>query len=199
MYRGDSGEVFNMKDNECLGGLMDRYGTSVLHLAYSFVRNRQTAEDLAQEIFIKCYEKAASFRGESEIQTWLYRIAVNHCKDYIKSWHFRKVHVSGYFSTMLKGQHNCAETQYFAKAEQDELINAVFQLPIKYREVIVLAYFHDLTMNEIGSVAGINVNTAKSRAAKAKVLLKQILSEGSGGHGKTVNGGKSSDAQGRIG
>ncbi|WP_181884467.1 hypothetical protein [Neobacillus piezotolerans] len=62
-----------------------------------------------------------------------------------------------------------------------------------------MAYFHDLTMNEIGSVTEINVNTVKSRTAKAKVLLKQILLEGSGGHGKSVNGSKGSDAQGRIG
>ncbi|WP_181884468.1 sigma-70 family RNA polymerase sigma factor [Neobacillus piezotolerans] len=107
-----------MKDNDWLGGFMDQYGTSILHLAYSFVRNRQTAEDLAQEIFIKCYEKADSFRGESKIHTWLYRIAVNHCKDHIKSWHYRKVHVSEYFSSLLKGQQHGAETQYFAKAEQ---------------------------------------------------------------------------------
>ncbi|RHW39041.1 sigma-70 family RNA polymerase sigma factor [Neobacillus notoginsengisoli] len=187
-----------MEKDEFLNDLMDRYGTAILHLAYSFARNRQTAEDLSQEIFIKCYENLDRFRRDSGVQTWLYRIAVNHCKDYVKSWHYRKVHASEFIASLLKGQQDCAETQYFLKEEQDELIEAVFQLPVKYKEVIILAYFHDLTMKEISEVCGVNINTVKSRAAKSKVLLKQILLERSAMNGGTVTGSKDKDAQGRI-
>jgi RNA polymerase sigma factor (sigma-70 family) len=74
---------------------MSNYGTQILHLSYSYVRDRQTAEDLTQEIFVKCYEKLHTFNGNSSIETWLYRIAANHCKDYLKSWQFRRVRATG--------------------------------------------------------------------------------------------------------
>ncbi|CEG28831.1 sigma-70 family RNA polymerase sigma factor [Bacillus sp. B-jedd] len=164
-----------------------------------FARNRQTAEDLSQEIFIKCYEKLDGFRGEAGIQTWLYRIAVNHCKDYVKSWHYRKVHASEMIASLMPGKQDGAESEYFVRAEQDELIEAVFRLPLKYKEVIVLAYFHDLTMKEISEVCDVNINTVKSRAAKAKDLLKQQLSERGGMNGGKITGGKDENAQGRIG
>ncbi|PLR96945.1 sigma-70 family RNA polymerase sigma factor [Bacillus sp. T33-2] len=150
-------------DHDTISELMERYGTSILHLAYSFVRNRQTAEDLSQEIFIKCYEKLGTFKGDSAIQTWLYRVAVNHCKDYVKSWHYRKVYVSDYISTMKKGQQNGAENNFFQKVERNELFDDILRLPVKYKEVIVLAYFHELTMSEISIVCGVNMNTVKSR------------------------------------
>ncbi|MBT2644638.1 sigma-70 family RNA polymerase sigma factor [Bacillus sp. ISL-41] len=70
---------------EAIVELMERFGTDVLHLAYSYVRNRQTAEDLAKEIFLKCYKRFDTFKGNLQVQTWLYRIASNHFTDYLKS------------------------------------------------------------------------------------------------------------------
>lgn len=188
-----------MQNHELLSDLMDRYGTAILHLAYSFVRNRQTAEDLSQEIFIKCYQKLHTFNGNSAIQTWMYRIAVNHCKDYIKSWHYRKVHASEYITTLVKGHQHGPEAHYFTKVDQEELINDIFRLPIKYREVIMLTYFHELSMSEISDVCGVNINTVKARVAKAKKLLKKSITERSPEHGKPIKEPESQDAKGRIG
>lgn len=76
---------------QIISQLMDNYSDDVLHLVFSYVKNRTTAEDLTQEIFIKCYEKLGQFNNKSSIKTWLYRIAINHCKDYLGSWHYRKL------------------------------------------------------------------------------------------------------------
>ncbi|WP_052342595.1 sigma-70 family RNA polymerase sigma factor [Bacillus sp. EB01] len=188
-----------MNTEDTLSELMDCYGTSILHLAYSYVRNHETAKDLAQEIFIKCYQKLDTFQGESAIQTWLYRIAINHCKDHVKSWHYRKVHTSHFFTSLLKGQQKAAEAEYLDQAGRQELSAAILQLPLKYKEVIILAYFHDMTMNEISAVCEVNANTVKSRIARAKELLKQSITERGGNDGEEITTGKNRDVKGRIG
>ncbi|RHW43349.1 sigma-70 family RNA polymerase sigma factor [Neobacillus notoginsengisoli] len=175
-------------DDNTISKLIDRYGSAILYLAYSFVQNRQTAEDLSQEIFMKCYEKLNTFKGESSIQTWLYRIAINHCKDYVKSWHYRKVYASEYITKMLKGQENDAEKKLLQKEEQTQLFDYILKLPAKYKEVIILSYFHELTMKEISIVCGVNVNTVKSRLLRAKSFLKKIIVERSAEFERTIAG-----------
>jgi RNA polymerase sigma-70 factor, ECF subfamily len=157
--------------------LMGRYGNDVLHLAYSYVKNRQTAEDLAQEIFIKCYEKLDTFEGNSAIQTWLYRIASNHCKDYLKSWHYRKISVTEYVSSLYRDNQDGPEQVLLKKTASSELLSALFMMPVKYREIIFLYYYHEFTQKKISEICGLNLNTVKSRMARAKELLKKTLVE----------------------
>ncbi|MGD6843100.1 sigma-70 family RNA polymerase sigma factor [Bacillus infantis] len=170
-----------MDRHDTISELMDQYGTDVLHLAYSYVRNRQTAEDLAQEIFIKCYENLNSFQGKSGLQTWLYRIAVNHCKDYLKSWHHRKMVVGDFVTSVFQSS---PEKELMEKAERDEVLEEVFQLPVKIREIIYLYYFQECTQKEISDICKINLNTVKARVARGKKLLKEAMSERRGYDGK---------------
>ena len=74
-----------------LESLMRTYGNDVLRMAYSYVKDYDTAEDIFQEVFIKVNANLAAFRGESSIKTWLLRITVNACKDYLKSAYSRRV------------------------------------------------------------------------------------------------------------
>ncbi|MGG3593303.1 sigma-70 family RNA polymerase sigma factor [Brevibacillus laterosporus] len=69
---------------------MNEYGRRVVHLVYLIVKNRTSAEDIAQEVFVKVYRHLPSFRGESSIQTWIYRIAINEAKKHVRSWYVRK-------------------------------------------------------------------------------------------------------------
>lgn len=185
-----------MEREEAIVELMERYGTDVLHLAYSYVRNRQTAEDLAQEIFLKCYQKFDTFEGNSQVQTWLYRIASNHCKDYLKSWHHRKILVTGYISAKLSTNDDSPETKLLRNTENRELIDAMFKLPVKYREIIFLFYYQELSQKEIAEVCGLNLSTLKSRLTRAKALLKEILQERGVGFGGTVEETESRNVKG---
>jgi RNA polymerase sigma-70 factor, ECF subfamily len=185
-----------MHKEKAISDLMDRYGTAVLHLAYSYVRNRQTAEDLAQEIFIKCYQKYGTFQGNSQIQTWLFRVASNHCKDYIKSWHYKKVSVSNYLHSLVADQHDTPEAELIKNAENQELTEALFQLPLKYREPLFLFYFQECSLKEISEICSLNLNTVKSRLTRAKSLLKEILEERSADNGRTVKETKTRNAGG---
>lgn len=166
-----------MENKEVITDLMNRYGTQILHLSYSYVRDRQIAEDLTQEIFVKCYEKLHTFKGNSSLETWLYRIAVNHCKDYLKSWQFRKISATGYISSFFTLSEAPAEQEYFIKEEQSGIREAVFHLPVKYREIIFLYYFKEYSQKEISEICKVNLNTVKARMARGKELLKKFLSE----------------------
>ncbi len=178
--------------------LMNQYGTSVLHLAYSYVRNRQTAEDLTQEIFLKCFEKLDSYRGESGLQTWLYRVASNHCKDYLKSWYFRKTHVTNYISAFFKSSQAGPEEMLLQNDERYQLQDALFSLPIKYREILFLYYFQECSQKEISAICNLNVNTVKSRLTRAKELLKKTLDERSYEYGGSVKAGEKPTVKGRT-
>ncbi|WP_080844294.1 sigma-70 family RNA polymerase sigma factor [Cytobacillus gottheilii] len=176
-----------MESHEVITELMDSYGTSILQLAYSFVRNKQTAEDLTQEIFIKCYEKLDTFEGNSSMHTWLYRIAINHCKDHVKSWNYRKVHVSQHISKWFTSHQEGPESKMIHKSESEQLFNEILTLPPKYREIIFLYYFQELQLKEISDICQINLSTVKSRITRAKQLLKNAITERGAKDGQQTN------------
>lgn len=80
----------DLNREEKLKWLMKTYGNDVIRIAYTYLKQQQLAEDVAQDVFIKCYEKMDSFRNESTYKTWLIKIRVNKCKDVLKSWSLKK-------------------------------------------------------------------------------------------------------------
>ncbi|MCR6109774.1 sigma-70 family RNA polymerase sigma factor [Bacillus sp. A301a_S52] len=159
--------------------LMHDYGDAILHLAYTYVKNRSTAEDLTQEIFIKCYEKLPQFNQKATIKTWIYRIASNHCKDYLRSWHYRKITINNKIWDYIPCQSPYVEDEIMRKSEGHSLTYAVTNLPIKYREIVFLHYYEELPLAEISKITNVNMNTIKTRLKRAKELLKdKLLKEG---------------------
>ena len=158
--------------------LMRTYGQEIQQLVYAYVHNETIAEDLTQEIFVKCYKSLSSFKGKSSIKTWLWRIAINHSKDYLKSWYIRSVKVADDFSYIVNESSGSIENAIIQQDEDAQLAYAVMQLPIKYREVIYLFYYEECSIKEIAAVLEVNQNTIKSRMRKGKSVLKEIL-EGS--------------------
>lgn len=160
-----------------LDQIMNDYSDGILHLVYTYVKNRTQAEDLTQEIFIKCYEKADQFHHLSSVKTWVYRVASNHCKDYLRSWHYRKITLSEKLADYLPSKTRQVEEDFMRKNEEQTLADAVFSLPIKYREVVFLHYYQELNLTEISKVTSVNVNTLKTRLKRAKELLKDLIEE----------------------
>ncbi|WP_413363414.1 sigma-70 family RNA polymerase sigma factor [Lysinibacillus sp. 3P01SB] len=157
--------------------LMREYSDDILHLVYTYVKNRTIAEDLAQEIFIKCYEKLNQFNQQSTIKTWLYRIASNHCKDYLRSWHYRKIMLSNKVFDHIPSKSKQVEEEVIKHSEENSLTNAVMNLPLKYREVVFLHYYEELSLKEISKITSVNINTLKTRLKRAKELLKDKMIE----------------------
>ena len=166
---------------DTLENLMRTYGNDVLRMAYSYVKDYDTAEDMFQEVFIKVNAKLTEFRGESSIKTWLLRITVNTCKDYLKSAYNRRVTV---FSEEEEEKIPAADMGEVIEKKQDseQIRKALFLLPDKYREVLVCLYFEERSVAETAKVLGLSEGTVKSRLSRARDKFREILEkQGKGG------------------
>ncbi|NLY48393.1 MAG: sigma-70 family RNA polymerase sigma factor [Clostridiales bacterium] len=154
--------------------LIREYGNDVLRTAYMYVKDIHTAEDIFQEVFIKVNQKLSTFEGNSSIKTWIIRITINTCKDYLKSAYNRRV------VPMMEYQEDSivGESEYNEVEIQDinHLVKeTVLSLPAKYREVVICVYFHEMTIAEAAQALNIAEGTAKSRLSRARQKLKELL------------------------
>ncbi|MCR4720300.1 MAG: sigma-70 family RNA polymerase sigma factor [Lachnospiraceae bacterium] len=157
-----------------IGTLMREYGNDVLRTAYSFVRDKEAAKDLFQETFIKANYNLDKFRGESSVKTWLIRITVNVCKDYLKSAYQKKVVPM----TQVEEDSLRVEDDYeqIENEDRDEQIRrAVNSLPEIYREVVLCVYFKEMSVADASASLGVPEGTVKSRLARAREVLKSKL------------------------
>ncbi|QUG40028.1 sigma-70 family RNA polymerase sigma factor [Psychrobacillus sp. INOP01] len=153
--------------------VMKEYTDYLLKLAYLYIKDWSAAEDIVQDVFLTYYQKAEQFEERSSLKTYLAKITINKCKDYLKSWRYRKqVLTNNFFNPSKKGRDRIIEED-----ERLELADAVFQLPVKYREVIIYYYFEELSVLEISQLLSIPDNTVKTRLRKARALLKVQLKE----------------------
>lgn len=155
--------------------LMTDYGQDILQLVMQYVHNLTVAEDLTQEIFVKCYKALPTFQFNSSMKTWLWRIAINHSKDYLKSWYAKNVQSTDEDVFTQANSGECVEQHVIQQQRDDALARAVFELPVKYREVIYLCYYEEQSMKELADVLQLNESTVKTRLRKAKQLLKVRL------------------------
>mgnify|MGYP001311880756 CR=1 FL=1 len=154
--------------------LIRQYGNDVLRTAYMYVRDIHMAEDIFQDVFVKVHAKLSTFEGHSGIKTWIIRITINTCKDYLKSaWNRRVVPVTEY-----REDAGAVDSDYDAVEKQDTnnmVKEAVLSLPQKYRELVLCVYYQEMTLTEAAKVLNIAEGTAKSRLSRARLRLKKLL------------------------
>jgi RNA polymerase sigma-70 factor (ECF subfamily) len=154
--------------------LIRQYGNDVLRTAYMYVKDMHTAEDIFQDVFIKVNQKLSTFEGNSSIKTWIIRITINTCKDYLKSaWNRRVVPMMEYQEDAIISDSDYDEVE---KKDTKELIKqSVLSLPAKYKDVVLCVYFQDMTITEAAAALKIAEGTAKSRLSRARIKLKKVL------------------------
>ena len=142
---------------------VEHYGPLVLRTAFGLVKNLQDAEDIAQEVFLTLLKKAPAFEGPDHQQAWLLRCTINRCKS-----HFRSV-----WQSRTDGLDESLSVP-FTPAES-EVLKAVGDLPLKYRQVIYLHYIQGYSTAEIAQLLGRGQNTVLSQLARGRALLKNTL------------------------
>lgn len=154
--------------------IMQDYGDYLVRLAYVYVKSWSEAEEIVQDVFVKFFEKGSQFEGKSSLKTYLAKMTINKSCDYLRS-------VKGRFEILRSKwkepqiELNSPESRTLALFERNQVAKAVLELPIKYREVIVLYYYCDYTSGAIASILGIPENTVKTRLKRAKEKLKVTL------------------------
>lgn len=156
---------------------MIEYGNDLVRLAFSYVKDAEIAKDMVQNTFIKCYKKLDLFRFDAQIKTWLYRITINECKDYLKSWNYKMVQVKSFVNETAKSILPSTEKTVIDKFNNEQIKDTIFSLPKMYREVVYLYYYDSLTTEEIAKVLEVSVNTVKTRLRRAKQRLHTVIKE----------------------
>lgn len=137
---------------------MQDHADYLLKLAYLYVKDWPAAEDIVQDVFLTYYQKFEQFEERSSLKTYLAKMTINKCKDYLKSWRYRKQVLTNSFLNPARKTRN----RIVEQDEKLELADAVLQLPLKYREVIIYYYFDELSVLEVSHILLISDNTVKT-------------------------------------
>lgn len=171
---GREKEMSEDKREEMVVWAMDRFGEEIKRLIFTYVRNHSVVDDLSQEVFVKVYKNLPLFRGDSTMKTWIYRIAINTCKDYLSSLKHRVQQlVQPLLSVGTLPEEMVVQTE-----ERRQLAQVVMLLPLKYREVLILHYYRDFSVEEISDLLTLNSNTVKTRLRRGREKIKEYMVEG---------------------
>jgi len=163
---------------EAFEELVKMYNPKVFHLAYSFVRDRASADDLAQEVFIKTYQALPKFRADSEFGTWLYRIAVNHIKDHLRKTARRKEVSLDELGDGPIAVADSAEERDRVREEEEKrrlVFRVLGNLPPKYRLILTMRDVQGMSYDEVAKVLGVAPGTVDSRLHRARKMLRKRL------------------------
>lgn len=158
--------------NEKITELFNTHADSLLRLCFIYLKDFHLAEDAVQETFMKAYRSLGGFKALSSEKTWLTRIAINCCKNIMRSKSYRENALE--LREQLPNGSGGTE-----RNENRILVSAeISRLSVKYREVILLYYYSELTAAEIGKLLTLPRSTVEYRLRRAKSLLGQTLKEG---------------------
>jgi RNA polymerase sigma-70 factor (ECF subfamily) len=170
-YKSES-YIFDLDKKTALKILMKEYGEEIKRLIYTYTKNWSSADDLSQEVFVSVYMHLDDFKRNSSIRSWIYSIAINRCKDYLKSWHYRNIKLFETFPILKAGTSKTPEQQVMMENDSQEMIERIFSLPIKYREVIILFHYKELSIKEISELLKISESTIKLRLKRGRDKLR---------------------------
>ncbi|MDO5516342.1 MAG: sigma-70 family RNA polymerase sigma factor [Clostridium sp.] len=155
----------SLRTDEIIEQDLDCYGDMLLRLAYSYMKNMHDAEDILQDVFVQLMKNIDIFESSEHKKSWLITVTRNLCKNKLKSSWFKK-------------RDELVELPYYDNYKNDDVLDAVMKLPLKYREVIHLFYYEDYTTAQIAGIINKKESTVRSLLHRGRNILKDVLKEG---------------------
>jgi RNA polymerase sigma-70 factor (ECF subfamily) len=180
-------ELVALKDNEIIDFikkdgvseyfeiLYNRYQQKVLDKCFSFVKNRSLAEELAEDVFSKTFEKLSGFEGKSSFSSWLYSITYNHCIDYLrlkKKMHYPSWNIQNEMPDIID-----EEEEDLTDVNYENLISILEIIHPEEKALLLMKYKEDLSMKQIGEALRISEDAAKMRLKRARTRVIGIYNE----------------------
>ena len=158
--------------SEHLQQVMREHGEYCIRVAYFYVKDWSAAEEVVQDVFLAYAKNSHRFEERSSLKTYLVKITIHKSHDYLRSWKrkWQKFTQSKTFSHSI-------ETEKIIDEEKQTLVEGLLQLPIHYREALILYYYDDYNISEIANILQVSENTIKTRLARGREKLKIILQE----------------------
>jgi len=165
-------------DTSAFTVLVDRYKDLVFTLAFRMMKNREEAEEVSQDTFIKVYKSLTKFKGDSKFSTWIYRVAYNTCLDRLKKNKRQQytVAIDEYTEHQVKTLDNALD-QMEAKEKEQAIQNCLELLPSEDSFLLTLYYFEELSLDEISKIVGLKPNNVKVKIFRSRKKLATILKE----------------------
>lgn len=176
-------EALRGRDPDAMGSLVDRYGRRIFKYLLGWVKNREDALDLTQEVFLRISEKADLYQGDGPLSPWIFRIAHNLFHDHLRKRNYRVHNLSISLDEPLDSRQE--SSSLLASPERSTLSveissrvqEAMGQLPIRQREVVQLRLLGELQLEEISQSLGLTVGGVKSTLHNALARLRRELSD----------------------
>lgn len=165
--------------------LMDRYRNSIFHMMLKMVNNREDADDLTLEAFGKAFNKLHSYAPRYAFSTWLFKIAINNCIDHIRKKRLKMLSIDDPiepnsehdYSTNIRSTALDPEERFIREQRLKLMRTVLNQLNLKYRLMIELRFFEELSYEEIAQELSIPLGTVKAQLFRAKEILYNILQQ----------------------
>jgi len=163
--------------------LVDKYKDMVFNICFGFVKNKEDAEDITQDVFFTIYKNIKGFKFESKISTWIYRIAVNRSLNHIRnrklSRIFNKISLKeeseGKEAEIPAAQDSSADFKVITKEKKNIISKALNGLPSNQRVAFTLYNIEGFTYEEIAEIMGCSISSVESRIHRAKMNLQKKL------------------------
>lgn len=155
--------------------IVGRWQKPVLNLCWRFVRDEGRAEELAQEVFLKCFRNLSQWRRDARFSTWLFSIAISVCRSHLRRFEpLRDALDAAVLAEMGTEPHD----ERIANEQRAEKIRkAVDELPPLYREPLVVYYFHDEDLASTARILDVGEGTLKARLHRAREALRNVLKD----------------------
>jgi RNA polymerase sigma-70 factor (ECF subfamily) len=164
-------------DHSAYALLVERYKSYVFTLTLRFIKNREDAEEVSQDIFVKAYRYLADFKGTAKFSTWLYTIVNTTCITFLrkKRLDIKSLDDEGTFEIADSQDSGFRANQVEQKSRLNMVNQAIALLSPDDAEIITLFYKNEQSLEEIGQILGVEVNTAKVRLHRARTRLKEKM------------------------
>lgn len=162
----------NTINEEEMSRLIDAYGNELLRLCTLYLKDKYLAEDALQETYIKVWQNYSSYKGMSNEKTWLTRIAINTCKNYLRTRWYSETDTSDLMEIVRFPRNDYKQVE-----ESIDLMNGILGLKDKYRVVMLMYYYQELSVKEIAEVLGKKESTILSLLGRGRKILKTKLGE----------------------
>jgi RNA polymerase sigma-70 factor (ECF subfamily) len=156
-------------DTRAFEGIVRRWQAPLINMAWRYCRDRARAEEMAQEALVRAWRGLANWRRESSFSTWLFALAANVFRSELKRFPAVNLPMEQIAEPSAPAaQHSAMED----RARQEAVRRAVLALPVRYREPVILYYFHEMDVGLAAQTMGLPEGTLKARLSRARALLR---------------------------
>ncbi len=163
-------------DRRAYGELVQRYQAAIVRRAQAILHDAEAAEDAAQEAFVRAYAYLDTYDGQHRLYTWLSRIVTNVCLSQLSARQWQTLPLERALALPSEAlRDDDPELAALASEREQALQEAIGELPAKYRDVLILRYWHDLAYEEIARLTSQSLGAVKTRLRRARLLLAEQL------------------------